>query len=215
MMIGKVRDRKFGPAARYWLAMTVLCAAAVLTSPVLAQDRPPLVPTRDVGVIYKLSTSSMDHSAQKLQATYVDGGQKIRLDFFRFAESKYPFATWIYNGALDRLIVVRPEKREYVEQKQFKGLIPGAWLTSDMTFEKQRIVAVAGQPCTNWAIKSAEPKVNGAIACVTDDGVVLRLTSPDTSAPPELEAVTVKYGSPPDNVFAPPSDFMRVTNWYN
>ena len=196
------------------LGALAACLASVMAAPASAQDRPPLLPTRDVGVIYQLPTGSLDNAAQKLQATYADGGQRIRLDFFRFPELKFPFASWIYDGVADRLYVVRPEKREYVEQSSPGGQIPGAWLTAGMTFAKeQRMIAVAGQPCTNWDIKAAESKVNGSVACVTDEGVVLRLTSPDPKAPPQLEAMTVSYVSPPEGIFAPPSGFMRVTTW--
>ncbi len=197
-----------------WLAASALCAGVALTAPARAEEKPPLLPTRDVGIIYRLPTGSLDNAAQKLQATYADGGKRIRLDFFRFPESKFPFASWIYDGVANRLYVVRPEKREYVEQSSPGGQIPGAWLTAGMTFAKeQRMIAVAGQPCTNWEIKAVESKVNGSVACVTDEGVVLRLTSPDPKAPPQLEAVAVSYVSPPEGIFAPPTGFMRVTAW--
>lgn len=193
-----------------WLVVATLCLPGLLAVSAQAQDRPPLLPTRDVAIIYRLPGSATTSPAQKLQATYTDGGKRIRLDFFRFMESKFPFATWIYDGEVDRLIVVRPERREYTEQSSPAGPIPGAFLTADMSFEKQRMIAVAGQPCTNWAIKSANPKVNGSVACVTDEGVVLRLSAPDANAAPELLAQVVSFQSPPDGTFSPPSGFMRV-----
>ena len=89
------------------LAMSLTAAFAAVAR---AQDRPVLLPTRDVAIIYRLPGDSMGNSAQKMQATYADGSKKIRYDFFRFTEAKTPFASWIYDRVAERLIVVMPER---------------------------------------------------------------------------------------------------------
>jgi hypothetical protein len=194
-----------------WLATTALCLATALSIQARgAEDRPPILPTRDVGVIYRVLGGDMGDSTQKLQVTYADNGDHIRLDFFRFAESKFPYASWIYDGITKRLIVVRPEQREYVDEAAPEGQVPGSFLTPDMALEKQRMIAVAGQPCTNWTIKAADPVMNGMLACLTDEGVLLQLGSADPRIPPRLAALIVRYGPPPDGVFSPPAGFMRV-----
>jgi hypothetical protein len=176
-----------------------------------AQDHPVLLPTRDVSIIYRLPGSSLGNSAQKMQATFADGSKKIRYDLFRFSEAKVPFASWIYDQAAERLIVVMPESRQYEVQPYPTGPTPGGLLSADLGFKRQQMASVAGQPCTNWALTSPSPNLNGSVACITDDGVVLRLSSPDPKDPPHLLAQIVSYTSAPSQVFAPPPGFSRVT----
>jgi len=45
-------------------------------------------------------------------------------------------------------------------------------------------------------------------ACVTDDGIVLRLASKRPSVA-SLIAVDIHYGTPPDDLFSPPKGFPR------
>ena len=86
---------------------------------------------------------------------------------------------------------------------------PGGFLLSDMGFKKQQLTAVAGQPCTNWVVTSSSPEVNGTVACITDDGVLLRLSSQDPKDPPQLLAQSLTYTAAPGQFFTPPAGFMR------
>ena len=191
------------------LAAMALCLAAI-AEPAWAQARPPLLPTRNVAIIYTVRGGTAEQPIQKLQATYTAGGDHIRLDFFRFTELKYPFSSDIYDSITDRFEVVEPEQHKYTEQDSPPRPVPGQFLTPDMQFTRQTMVAVAGQPCQNWAITSSDPLANGMVACVTDEGVLLRLTAPDPKDPPLLVATAVRYGPPPDGVFSPPAGFVRM-----
>ena len=190
---------------------TVWLAAAIAT-PAGAVDRPQLLPTRDVAIIYSLPGGDMGGGAQKLEASYADSGRRIRLDFFRFSEAKVPFVTWIYDGNRDRLTKVLPERREYTVQDSPSRPAPGEFLTSEMQFEKQRAAAVAGQPCMNWSIKSSDPVANGTVACITEEGVLLRMAAPDQNVPPVMLARSVQYGALAENLFLPPPGFMRAAS---
>jgi hypothetical protein len=191
--------------------LSILAASLIASFAAMAraQDHPVLLPTRDVAIIYRLPGDDMGKSAQKMQATFAEGSNKIRYDFFRFTEAKYPFSSWIFDRAAERLIVVMPESRQYETQPYPTGPTPGGLLSSDMGFKKQQLTAVAGQPCADWAVTSSNPKVNGTVACITDDGVLLRLTSPDAKDPPQLLAQNVHYATAPSQFFAPPPGFMR------
>jgi hypothetical protein len=191
------------------LGVWTVWLAAAIAAPASAEDRPQLLPTRDVAIIYSLPGGDMGGSAQKLQASYADSGRRIRLDFFRFSEAKVPFVTWIYDANRDRLTKVLPEQREYTVQDSPGRPAPGEFLTSEMHFEKQRTAAVAGQPCTNWSIKSSDPVANGTVACITDEGVLLRMAVPDQSVPPVMVARAVQYGTLAEGLFSPPPGFMR------
>lgn len=192
------------------LALTSLFFATAFVASAHAQNHPVLLPSRDVAIIYRLPGGDMGNGAQKLQAAYADGGQRIRLDFFRYTESKYPFETWIYDGIGNRFTKIYPERREYTVAEAPTESIPGDFINSEMQFTKQGIAAVAKQPCTNWAIKSSDPVANGTLACVTDDGVLLRMAAPDPKTPPVMVAQLVQFGSLASALFAAPPGFMRL-----
>jgi hypothetical protein len=191
------------------LSILAVSLTASFATMARAQDHPVLLPTRDVAIIYRLPGDDTGNSAQKMQATFAEHSDKIRYDFFRFTEAKVPFASWIYDRAAERLIVLMPESRQYETQPYPTDPTPGGFLSSDMGFKKQQLTAVAGQPCTDWAVTSSNPKVNGAVACITDDGVLLRLTSPDPKDPPQLLAQNVHYAAAPSQFFVPPPGYMR------
>ena len=191
------------------LSILAVSLTASFAAMARAQDLPVLMPTRDVAIIYRLPGDSTGNSAQKMQATFAERSNKIRYDFFRFTEAKVPFASWIYDRAAERLTVLMPESRQYEIQPYPSGPTPGGFLSSDMGFKKQQLTAVAGQPCTNWVVTSSSPKVNGTVACITDDGVLLRLSSPDPKDPPQLLAQSLTYTAPPGQFFTPPAGFMR------
>lgn len=176
-----------------------------------AQDvtAPRLEPSRDVAVIYRLAGGDMGDAAQKVQATYVDGARRVRLDFFRWVESKYPFMSSIYDAIAGRVIMVFPERRQYAELPFPPARIPGQFLSKDMTFTRAGTATVAGLACTNWRIKSPDPAKDASTVCVTDDGVLLRLTGKGASGEPDMNATAVQYGAPPSGIFAPPEGFTK------
>jgi hypothetical protein len=193
------------------LSMLAMSLTASFTVMARAEDHPILMPTRDVAIIYRMPGDSMGNSAEKVQATYADGSNKVRYDFFRFTEAKYPFVSWIYDRVAERLIEVMQESRQYQIHPYPTGPTPGGVLSSDMGFKRQQLAAVAGQPCTNWAVTSSIAKVNGTVACITEDGVLLRLSSPDPKDPPQLLAQSLTYTAAPGQFFAPPPGFKRFT----
>jgi len=193
------------------LSILAMSLTAAFTAMARGQDHPLLMPIRDVAVIYRLAGDDTGNSAQKMQATFADGGSKIRYDFFRFTEAKVPFVSWICDRASERVIVVMPESRQFEIRPYPTGTPPGGFLSSDTGFKKQELTAVAGQPCTNWAVTSSIAKANGTVACITEDGVLLRLSSPDPKDPPQLLAQNVLNATAPSQVFAPPPGFTRFT----
>lgn len=174
-----------------------------------AQDHPLFVPSKDAAVIYRLAGGDMGNGAQKIQVTYADGGQRERIDYFRWAEAKYPFAALILDRAVDKLIAINGEAKTYAETNIGKLVTPETRFSSpDMHYTRLGIAAVANQPCTDWTIQPIGNKVPGGTVCVTDDGLILRVTQ-NGIATPGMVALNVAYGTPPDGVFAPPEGFTR------
>jgi hypothetical protein len=165
-----------------------------------AEDGPVLAPPHDVAVVYKLTGASQQQGATKLQVTYADRG-RVRLDFFRYVEAKYPFGSLIFDPPADRVITVVPERQGYVERDVGKLPSPGSFLNAKMNFTRQGKAMIAGMQCTDWHVFNGT--AGEGTACVTDDGVVLRATR-DKPVEGSMEATAVQYGSPPPEIFAPP-----------
>jgi hypothetical protein len=185
--------------------------ALSLLLPVIAhaQDHPLFMPSKDVTVVYRLAGGDMGNGAQKLRVLYAGGGQREKIEYFRWVEAKYSFAAMILNRARDKLIAINDEERTYIETNIGKLVTPDMRFSSpDMHYTRLGIAAVAGQPCTDWTIQPLDNKVPGGTVCVTDDGLILRVTQ--TGIPgPGMIALSVDYGTPPDGTFAPPEGFMR------
>jgi hypothetical protein len=127
-----------------------------------AQDHPHFLPSKNVAVTYRLAGGDMGNGAQKLQVTYADGGQRERIDYFRWVEAKYPFAALIIDRAANKLIAINGEARTYIETKIGTLMTPDMRFSSpNMNYTRLGITAVAEQPCTDWTIQPLDIKVPG------------------------------------------------------
>lgn len=190
------------------IGIAALLAVAGMAGPASAQstDGPLLAPNHDVGVLYRLGGAMRVHGAEKLQASYVDGARRTRLDYFRWSEAKYAFDARIFDRESKREFEIRPEVAAYVDRPIDKQPNPGLFLTRDMSFTRLGTETVAGTACTDWGITVQGMPRGGA--CVTDDGVLLRLTSADGVA--LMTATLVAYGKAPDSAFVPPDGYTRL-----
>jgi hypothetical protein len=210
---GRSVDHRRWRSSRCGWHRTVAASLMVLAAPSLraaAQDadRPLLLPKRGVAVEYQVTDPHLTDGAQKLLVTYASGGDRTRVDYFRLREAKYPYASVIFDRAADHVLAVLPERRSYVERQVGKTGNPGMFLKPAMRFTRQGKATIAGLECTEWKIRPPASDQDGGSACVTDDGVALRLTSAGNSQL-SLVATVVAYGAPPEGVFVPPPDFSR------
>src|SRR5271166_2015594 len=67
-------------------------------------DRPRFIPTDDVAVIYQLDGIGGADGPRKMQITYAEGGERVRIDYFRWLEAKYPYLALIFDRPANRLI---------------------------------------------------------------------------------------------------------------
>ena len=191
---------------RHWLAL----ASLVLTAPAVSAQqavRPLLLPTRDVALVYRIDGAGLE-GAQKLQVTYTLAGERTRIDYFRWVEAKYPFQSIIFDRPANRVIAVQPERRAYVERPIGDTRNPAALLRPDMRFSRQATAAIAETSCVEWQVRPANKPDEVGSACVTEDGVVLRLAAEKPSSV-AMTALAIRYGPPPEGVFDPPAAFTR------
>lgn len=167
---------------------------------------PLLHPTSDVTVLYRFDRVPEGREPHAVQITYTNAGERVRADYLRFVDAKYPFLTLIFDRPANRVITVFPERKAYVERPVGDIQNPGALLRADMIFTRQGNDMVAHAPCTVWKVVVNGKGDTGDTACVTDDGIALRLWSPRQSVA-TMTATSVHYGPPPDGAFDPPPGF--------
>jgi hypothetical protein len=172
-------------------------------------DRPLQLPNSDVEVVYRFDKVPMN-GPHKLKVTYTEAGQRVRVDLFRWIEAKYPYRSTIFDRPADRLITVEPERRAYSEATIGSTGNPGEFVKTDMHLKRQDTATVEHATCTEWRVDAPGKDNDQDTACVTDDGVVLRLASKRPSIA-SLTAIDIHYGAPPDGVFDLPAGFHKET----
>jgi hypothetical protein len=170
-------------------------------------EGPLRLPKADVTVTYRVDNVPYG-GPKKLRITYAKGGELVRADTFLWMEAKYPSASVIFDRPADRLIRVQAERRVYTEGNIGTNPNPGALINADVRFSRQGTDMVAHSPCTDWKVEAPGKPEDQATACVTDDGLVLRVASKRTSVA-SLVATDIHYGSPSDNLFGTPKGFTR------
>lgn len=175
----------------------------------LAQDRPPVAPTRDVVVTYKATAPAqapggagarLPQGAQDIRVATTQGGRLLRIEGMG-AGGAYV----IVDRTTQRMVMVMPQDQRYVEMPANDAFARGFVLNESMTFVKRGTETVAGLKCTVWEVTSRE---GAGTACVTDDGVLLRGRGNDGKG--GIEATAVRYGPQPATLFRPPAEFSRL-----
>lgn len=196
-------SRRYSVVAAAAMAFAGWPGSAGLTA---ALEHPKLAPTRSVVVTYELSGSSRTDGATKLQVSYSNQPGRVRMDFFRSAESSKPFGSLIFDRPQNRVVTLLPAQRAYLERDAAGLANPGLLLGPDMHYVRQGTQQVAGLTCTDWQVSGGDQR---GTACVTDDGVPLKATrgAPNSG---EMDAITVEYTEPPAAAFSIPPGFRRL-----
>ncbi len=197
----------FSEGLRSGLLLMSLAGALSVPGAVAQQASTPLLfPTSDVAVLYRFDRVPEGREPHAMQITYTKAGQRVRLDYYRFVEAKSPFLSIVFDRTANHVITIYPERKTYVERPVGNIDNPGALLKADMVFTRQGNDIVALAPCVVWKVVVPGKADTGDTACVTDDGIVLRLWSPRNSVA-TMTATAIHYGAPPDAAFDPPLGF--------
>ena len=162
-------------------------------------ERPPLAPTREASVLYRIGASNGPPS--EVRVTIKARGEMLRMDM--------PDNTYILvNPAEQRLALVVPGDLMVLDLPWQPGLQDQFLLSPRMRFNKRGPDTVAGIRCTGWDMVLDNSR---AILWITDDGVLLRSVSLDAQGRRNLiEAVSVSYTPAPASDFLPPPDFEHM-----
>jgi hypothetical protein len=166
-----------------------IAVAAALPLAAAAQDRPPVLPTRDVDVTYQSKPGAI---AIEQRSRFSAAMQRTRLDLPTpglFSIMDYRSHTMSLVSVVDRKVLqttgaTTPATSDYVRRGQDQ---------------------VAGLACTEWEVRDSVGQP--ALTCFTPDGVMLRARRGDQVL---AVATRVIYAPQDAALFEVPSDFDRV-----
>jgi hypothetical protein len=183
----------------------LLATTAILLgagSPARAEERPVLLPTRDVAVTYR--TTSGQHAGTELRVAWLAAEQKLRVE---------PPTTQGW-GVLDvrkqRLTMVHAGTKSVLEFPA--DALPGGLTLPTLPPEHARFTRagsarIAGLPCTLWRFDDGKAKGE---ACLTEDGVMLRGSGKGGGQSGAVEATKVSFGRQDPAGFRPPVEYHAL-----
>lgn len=183
-------------------ALLLLGALATPALAVHAEQPPALRPTRDVSVTYRISRAGEASDVGHIKVSYADHDQLVRLEFFSRLTKK-PIGAIIYDATANHVLTLVPDKGIYYEVPATGRANPGVLLSDKMRYMRTGRATIAGVSCTEWQVSNGRD-FQGT-ACITADGVALRAARSKPSQE-TLEAVLVRYGTPPGALFEPGPD---------
>jgi Domain of unknown function (DUF4412) len=182
------------------LLVTMFVLAA---GPALAQDRPPLLPSKDVTVTYATS------QGREMTITYGGGGQRMRIEGMS-AGGGYA----IVDRTAGTMTIVRPQQQMYMRMPEPPAMRAGMLgrQLDNATFAREGRDSVAGIACTVWKVTTEKGTGD---ACVDANGLVLRARGANSTDPQHqdqlLLAKKVDYHRVPASIFEPPADYKAMT----
>ena len=176
--------------------------AAVSALPAAAQDRPLLLPQRDVAVAYRLVGGPP--SVPEMRMAWLAGEGRQRIEMPGGGR-----ATVVDHKDLGASFVVVDEQRAVIPLPGRAGAsmgLPGGAGTTGR-FTRAGAASYAGLPCTVWRYE--DEKQTGE-ACITADGVLLRGVGTSEGRTGGVEAVRVDYGPQDPARFRRPEGYRVV-----
>jgi len=183
--------------------MRGLAAALLVLAPVAAaaQERPALIPTRDVDVVYMMVQTDAPGGPrvveERLRWAVTSG--KLRID------PPIPGLWMVVDTRTRRLATVRDSERSVLEIESPQAL-PWPAPAAGAAFQRHGDDTVAGVSCTEW--QTADMTGAPTLACITGDGVLLRAS---VAGRVVVEALHVRYAAPDASVFRIPEDYRKIT----
>ncbi|MBO1078653.1 hypothetical protein [Roseomonas haemaphysalidis] len=183
------------------MAMALLAAAATAV-PAMAQPapaRPTLLPTRDVAITYRLEGS--DKVRGDIDASWSASQRLLRVDNdsapgWVLVEERSRRASMVMRQGLVMRLPDSPEIAMLMDDPSSQGQVTRLGPRT-----------VAGLRCTDWRLDRRDGK--GGTACLTPDGVLLRLQQ--TGRREVLLATRVAYGAQDPARFRLPSGAPQIT----
>lgn len=177
------------------VAAAALVAAVFAAAPASAQNRPPITPTRDVDVTYRIA--GPDAPLEQRMRWGVTLG-KLRVD------PPSPGMFVIIDTVTHAMQAVREGDRSVLLMHGGAESLPG--VAKGGAFIQRGEARVAGLACTDWETKDTGGRT--VLACLTADGVLLRAQANGLVL---LQATSVRFEPQAEAVFRVPADYRTIT----
>ncbi len=179
------------------LAMSTL-AAGLLALPALAQDQPPLSPTRDVSVTYRVA------AGQEMRMSWLVAEQRMRVDM-------PGGAGWSLVDQKSQTMFMVMDQQRMVMELPMQGGPGGISIPTrppdSARFTRGGTATVAGLSCTIW--RYVDGTTRGE-TCLTADGVMLRSSGTHDGQGGSVEATAVAYGPQDPARFRRPAGYRTM-----
>ncbi len=179
-------------------ALAVLLSLAA--APVLAQDRPPIVPTRDVAVTYRFLGAGMPAGApQAMQVAWLASAGLMRTDM--------PGMGWmVADQRAGKAFMVMEQMRMVMDVPVGQAGGPQG-LPPNATFRREGNATVAGLPCTIWVYQDGQSQGR---SCITAEGVMLRAEGTHQGHSGGMEATRVEFAAQDPARFRRPQGYQTM-----
>lgn len=180
-------------------------ASILVAGPALAQDRPPLIPTRDVSIAYRSTVVPPGVPAgATLRMSWLVAEQKLRVDM-------PGDVGWSLVDQRRQTMVMVLERQRIIMDLPIQGGPGGLSIPSQVPdsarFTRAGSATVAGFACTLWRYEDTNGRGE---ACVTADGVMLRSSGTHGGQTGTLEATEVAYGAQDPARFRIPTGYQSM-----
>jgi hypothetical protein len=173
--------------------------ALLAAGPAMAQERPVMVPTRDVAVSYRVTAGQ--GQGHELRMAWLVAERKLRVD-------AVGAPGWsVIDQRAKRMLVVMEQQRAVLEVPANSG--PGGLSIpteppASARFTKGGSATVAGLRCTLWRYEDGDKQGE---TCLTADGVMLRSSGGQGGRTGAVEATAVAYGAQDPARFRAPAGY--------
>lgn len=179
-------------------ALLLVLSTAVLDRSAAAQDTPQIFPTRDVSVVYRMNAGQ--GRTQDMTLAWLAASRSMRVDM---------------PGGLGWMVADHRAQRGFMVMEQMRMVmnIPmqqamsQAGPSPNARYRRTGTDTVAGTRCTVWNFEDGSNRGN---ACITDDGVMLRMQGSAEGQAGSMEAVRVTYGAQDASRFQRPAGYQTM-----
>ncbi|WP_270939204.1 hypothetical protein [Falsiroseomonas oryzae] len=177
------------------LAVLLTLAAA----PALAQDRPPLTPTRDVTVTYRSIGSGVPAGMPPMTISWLAAQGLMRNDM--------PGMGWVVADPRSGRAFMVMEQARAIMDVPMPPSVEQQMNSPTVTFRREGSATVAGHACTIWLMQDGP---NQARSCITAEGVMLRAEGTHQGQTSGIEATQVSFAAQDPARFQRPQGYQPM-----
>ncbi len=183
---------------------TIPLALLLIASPALAQDRPPLTPTRDVAVTYRVIGDAAQRAPQGGPGSAITISWNAAQGLMR---TDMPGMGWMVADPRQGRAFMVMEAMKSIMDVPLGQAMQQQMNSPTATFRREGTATVAGLPCTIWFTQDGPSQGR---SCITAEGVVLRAEGTHQGQTGGMEATQVSFGPQDPARFPRPAGYQSM-----